>query len=104
MEDNITKEWSGTVCVGISVTGWPFGKLRIGPDAIEVRSSTRQYVMPRKTVQSVERAGIYPWFLFGIRIRHACEGCPRLQMFLPFWFWSRAPILNYAKSLGYNVP
>ena len=104
MEHNITREWSGTVCVGISESPWPFGKLSIGPEAIEVRSMTHQYTMLRENVQSIERAGIYPWCWFGIRIRHACEGYPRLQMFLPFWFWRRAPILKYAKSLGYKVP
>ena len=91
------------------MTPWPFGELRIGQEAIEVRSMARHYTMPREDIQSVEPAsaklsGIYPWFGFGIRIRHACEGCPQLQMFLPFWFWRRAPILSYARLLGYKVP
>ena len=104
MEHNAPREWSGTVCVGISQTPWPFGKLIVGPEAIEVRSMTSHYTMLREHVQFVEPAGIYPWCWFGIRIRHACEGCPQLQMFLPFLFWRRAPILKFAKSLGYKVP
>ena len=104
MERNVAREWSGTVCVGMSQSPWPFGKLVIGPEAIEIRSMTRRYTIAREHVQSVEPAGIYPWCLFGVRIRHASEGDPRLQMFLPFLFWRRAPILKYAKSLEYNVP
>ena len=103
MHDSAERQWRGSVCTGILTSEWPFGKLSVGPEAIDLRSLLGRLVIPREKIQFIERGGFLPWLWTGIRIRHACVEYPERLMFSPTFFWRRTEILSYAESLGYNV-
>ena len=103
MEDNQTREWRGAVCVGVVTSRWPFGKMTLSPDRIELTSLLGHYSLARDDVRSIERGKFFPWIWMGIRIHHARDGYPARLMFSPFLFWRRGRILEHLKRLGYKV-
>lgn len=101
MSDAETKEWRGSVCMGITTSRWPFGKLKVNRDRIEIKSFLGQVILPKEGVRSVVRSGFFPWLGMGVRICGAPDGDIR---FCPFPPWKRHDVLNHLKSLGYQVP
>ena len=97
------KEWRGSVCAGPLTSRWPFGKMIIRRDRIELKSLLGNYVLPRDEVKSIERGGFLPWFWMGVRVRHTHDGYPNHLMFSPILFWRRRRILECLTSLGYKM-
>ncbi len=103
MRDKQGREWRGSVCAGVLTSRWPFGKMVARSDRIELNSLLGSFVLPKGEVQSVQRAGFFPWMGMGLRIRHAHDGYPDRLMFSPVLFWRRGRILEHLRSLGYRV-
>ena len=103
MEEKQTREWRGSVCVGLVTSRWPFGKMTLSLDRIELTCLLGCYSLPREDVRSIERGKLFPWLWMGIRINHARDGYPARLMFSPLLFWRRGQILHHAERLGYKV-
>ena len=103
MQSKQGREWHGSVCAGVLTSRWPFGKMVARSDQIELKSLVGNFVLPRGEVQSIQRAGFFPWLGMGVRIRHAHGGYPDRLMFSPVLFWRRGRILEHLRSLGYQV-
>ena len=103
MENNQTREWRGSVCVGVVTSRRPFGKMTVRANCIELASLLGHYSLPRNEVLSIERGNLFPWIWMGIRINHVSDGQPARLMFSPLLFWRRGRILGHLKQLGYEV-
>jgi len=102
--DALEKRWRGHMCRGLLSTQGPwFGaKLAAGPDQLELTGLLGHFVFTPQNVERVERAGFFPWFWMGIRIRHHISNYPDRIMFWPVFSFSQG-ILEHFKLLGYNV-
>ena len=103
MDNEETRQWQGSVCVGVLTSRWPFGKLIISSDRIELKSLLGNFVLGPDEVESISPGKAFPWLWMGIRIHHTHDEYPERLMFSPLLFWRRSRLLNYLESLGYNV-
>ena len=102
--DAVEKRWQGQMCRGLLSTKGPgfSAKLVAGPDRLELTGLLGHFVFTPQNVERVERAGFFPWFWMGIRIRHHISDYPERIMFCPMFKFSRG-ILAHLKLLGYTV-
>ena len=103
MDNGETREWRGAVCVGVLTSRWPFGKLIISSERIQLKSLLGNFVLARDEVESIRPGKALPWLWMGIRIHHTHDKYPKRLMFSPLLSWRRNRVLNQLESLGYNV-
>ena len=96
--------WEGHMCDGVGTTtgSEPGALLCANAEELWLKGRRGDFHLPRSAVVKVGRAGMYPWFFRGIRIRHRVSGYPAELQFGPFVGTSRS-ILTQLKSLGYST-
>jgi hypothetical protein len=94
--------WEGHMCDGVGTTGGsvPGAVLCANADEIWLKGLRGDFHFLRHAVVRIGRAGMYPWFFRGIRIRHNVAGYPSDLRFGP-WSARSGDILAQLKSLGF---
>jgi hypothetical protein len=89
---------------GIAATSGPEpgAVLCANVDEIWLKGHRGNFHLPRSAVVKIGRAGLYPWFFRGIRMRHNVAGYPADLQFGP-WVTKTRDALAKLKSLGYPV-
>jgi len=60
------------------------------------------YRLPKASIRRIGRAGMYPWFFRGLRIRHVIASLPSELQFRPLGATTR-DVLDQLRGLGYPV-
>jgi len=102
------KRFKGDMCMGILSTTRRSTELIATPDRLILKGPLmRTYELPAESIERIEKAGLYIWFLTGmffgsIRIYHTIEGYPERLMFTA-WRVKADKLLEELRVLGYNV-
>ncbi len=100
--NNYPLRWEGAMNDGNGTSGTPGAGAILCANAEEIWLSGRRgdFHLPRNSVVRIGRAGMYPWFFRGVRIRHRIPAFPSILQFGPWTVPSRE-ILAQLKSLGF---
>lgn len=74
--------------------------LSVAPDGLELNGTLGRFQFSPQAVTRVQRAGLFPWFWGGLRIRHTVAKYPHLVQFCPMGARSR-DILVRLRELGF---
>lgn len=94
--------WEGTLNDGNGTSGGPAGGAVLCANAGEIWLSGRlgDFHLPRNAVVRIGRAGMYPWFFRGIRIRHTVASYPPILQF-GAWTVPSRQVISQLRSLGF---
>ncbi len=94
--------WEGAMNDGNGTSGSQGAAAVLCANADEIWLSGRRgdFHLPRAAVVRVGRAGMYPWFFRGIRIRHTVAGYPPILQF-GAWTVPSRQVISQLRSLGF---
>ena len=102
------KRFKGDMCMEILSTKHRSTELIATADRLILKGPLRRtYELPVESIERIEKAGLYIWFLTGlifgsIRIYHTIEGYPERLMFTA-WRVKADKLLEELKALGYKI-